>query len=212
MELYMVCVMMAIALAVVIIKGIQCVLSLIHPMPSEADIRWRQNPRLPLEQHKKQIKMAHKNNSKSTINNGAKEMNKIKEPKEKRLPRNIRLERLYAGSPASFDEFIDTSFSRRSDFDSSYNRSPPPRSVDDYVVRLDHHHHHPQSQNQTLLEQLSFAEDVDDDDPIESYVMQQHRKILESSQNRASTPIQQQQHSSSTTKSPPYSKSHATIV
>ena len=138
------------ALAVVIIKGIQCVLSLIHPMPSEADIRWRQNPRLPLEQHKKQIKMAHKNNSKSTINNGAKEMNKIKEPKEKRLPRNIRLERLYAGSPASFDEFIDTSFSRRSDFDSSYNRSPPPRSVDDYVVRLDHHHHHPQSQNQVF--------------------------------------------------------------
>lgn len=114
-------------------------------MPNEADIRWRQNPRLPLEQHKKQIKMANKK-SKSSANNGAKEMNKIKEPKEKRLPRNIRLERLYAGSPASFEEFIDTSFSRRSDFDSNYNRSPPPRSVDDYVIRLDHH---PQSsQNQ----------------------------------------------------------------
>lgn len=207
-----------------------------HPMPSEADIRWRQNPRLPLEQHKKQIKMANKT-TKSANNGANKEINKTKEPKGKRLPRNIRLERLYAGSPASFEsEFIDTSFSRRSDFDSNYNRSPPPRSVDDYVI---HTHVHPHSQNQvcikknrirviiefffqkqqTLLEQISFAEDVDvDDDPIEAYVLQQHRKILKSSQNRSSTPIQQQQNLNmnarplSQATSPSYSKSHATIV
>ena len=121
-----------------------------HPMPSEADIRWRQNPRLPLEQYKKQIKMANKTTK--SVNNGAnKEINKTKEPKGKRLPRNIRLERLYAGSPASFEsEFIDTSFSRRSDFDSNYNRSPPPRSVDDYVIHT-HVHPHSHSQNQVCI-------------------------------------------------------------
>lgn len=110
----------------VIFKGIQLVLSIIHPLPSKADIRWRQNPRLPMGHHENKI-VKTKNKNKNKIK-------PKKEPKAKRLPRNVRLERLYAGSPASFDEF-DTSFSRKSDFISdSYTRSPL-RSVDDYIIR-----------------------------------------------------------------------------
>lgn len=110
----------------VIFKGIQLVLSIIHPLPSKADIRWRQNPKLPMGDDNKIVKTKNKKNKYK--------IKPIKEPKGKRLPRNVRLERLYAGSPASFDEF-DTSFSRRSDFISdSYTRSPL-RSVDDYIIR-----------------------------------------------------------------------------
>jgi len=49
MELYMVCVLIAIAMSMIIIKGIQCVMSVTHPLPDK-ELQWRRSPHLPSQE------------------------------------------------------------------------------------------------------------------------------------------------------------------
>ncbi|KPM09340.1 hypothetical protein QR98_0078740 [Sarcoptes scabiei] len=175
-------------------------LTFIYPYPNEADLQWRQNPNLSLTE-----------TDSLPRTQPTKEIVKKKSKSRPNLPRNIRLERLYTGSPALFDDY-ETNYGRRPELDAYVTRSPA-RCIDDYVLRPAN------TSNAMILEQISFAEEEDDgvdvdEDPIEAYVEQQHKKMLASSQNRSSTPIQnqllsgyqhQQQHHQTV-------KSHATIV
>ncbi|CAG2106874.1 unnamed protein product [Medioppia subpectinata] len=49
MELYMVCVLIAIAMSMFIIKGIQCVMSVTHPLPDK-ELQWKRSPHLPSQE------------------------------------------------------------------------------------------------------------------------------------------------------------------
>lgn len=101
----------------VIFKGLQLVLSIVHPLPNEADLQWKKHPQLPTD-HPQAVEKKDKKKKK-----------KSKEMKAKRLPRNMRLEQLYSGSPISFDE-LDTSYGRRSV--GSSNRGRVPSRYEDY--------------------------------------------------------------------------------
>lgn len=85
-----------------ILKGVQLVISIVHPLPNEKDLHWHQNPQLPLDK-----------SGKKAAKPGKVVKQKAKEPRGKRQPRSVRIEQLYSSSPLSFDE-LDSSFSRRS--------------------------------------------------------------------------------------------------
>lgn len=209
----------------VIIKGIQFALSLMHPLPNVREIQWKQSPHLPLDQlHQKKAKQQQ----------AAKKKKKEKQPKTKRPPRNVRLERLYTGSPVSYDE-LDASFGRRSAGSNPARDRPPTTNTSRYEdfgngrePQVLHHAvsrrytplllglpNHSSYLTQIQLEQLSFVED-DEEDPIEAYVQQQHQRMLAQHHhsNRSSTPIQQHQNRTQHGQGGGYQhpKSRATIV
>lgn len=106
-------------MSMLIFKGVQLIIGIIHPYPNESEIQWRQYPKLPLEQQQQQLSTkAKKPKSKS-------------KPKGKRQPRNLRIEQLYSSSPLSFEE-LDSSFSRRSGGHYS-SRTRTPSRYDDMV-------------------------------------------------------------------------------
>lgn len=86
----------------VILKGVQLVISIAHPFPKQSDLHWQQNPQLPTG---RQTELATKAKQK--------QKQAARAPRGKRPPRDIRIEQLYSSSPLSFEE-LDSSFGRRS--------------------------------------------------------------------------------------------------
>jgi len=81
----MVCVLVAIALSMLILKGIQFGMSLAHPMPNE-ELKWKRAPSLPSQSHKSVSSDGGNNSARDSSGKGKKKSNSSGKRRQERQP------------------------------------------------------------------------------------------------------------------------------